>query len=156
MVANVAAPDGAVFQDLISDNGDNYVEYVVPGLTDDSTDPQSPAPTGPTFPSPSCLPAAEGGFDPSMAVAAIGDFCLQQNGTISSNNSQPISKSYDGGHNTKIRLTLSWDTLGTNCPASQSPSQNAGRDCNTIFHNIVFGCKSQVPHLPSPVTTHKC
>lgn len=97
-------------------------------------------PLGPPFPSPSCLPAADGGFDIDTAVKHLEEFCTAETGSISAG-SQPISKTYDGGHNDTIRFTLSWDGSGI-CPQSQSPNQNGGRDCNTIFHNIISGCKS--------------
>lgn len=97
-------------------------------------------PLGPPFPSPSCLPAADGGFDIDTAVKHLEEFCTAENGSISAG-SQPISKTYDDGHNDTIRFTLSWDGSGI-CPQSQSPNQNGGRDCNTILHNIISGCKS--------------
>ena len=69
------------------------------------------------------------------------DFCVNTVNKVAPA-SDPISKTYDGGENTQIRLTLSWDgEQGIICPASQIPSQNAGRDCNTIYHDIIGGCK---------------
>jgi len=113
-----------------------------------STTPQ-PTPTAstgsspPPFPSPSCNPNASGGFDLNAAITALGYFCTQQTATVQAG-SQPISQSYPGGQGPgeifSIRFTLSWDASQSGCPASLSPNQNDGRDCNTIFHSIVGGC----------------
>ena len=124
------APVGYHVVDTISDSEANYAEFEL----------AQPSPSSaPPFPSPSCLPAADGGMILDNAVKAIGDFCLQQTETVSKG-SPPISHTYDGGETHTIRFTLSWDDQG-DCPASQSPSQNGGRDCNTVFHNILSGCK---------------
>ncbi len=131
-LSNVAAPAGAVFLDGISDSETNYVDLEI------SQDPSTAA-QGPSFPNPSCLAAADGGIDPSSAVAAISNFCPAQTGTVAAG-SQPISNTYLGGEMHTIRLTLSWAASG-NCPQSQSPSQNAGRDCDTFFHKILSGCE---------------
>ena len=106
-----------------------------------STASQSAIPSPPPpFPSPSCLPAAEGGFDVGKATDAIGSFCTGFNQVVGPGAS-PASQTFPDGHNLAgIRLTLSWDDIG-NCPANQNPTQNDGRDCNTIFHNIINGCR---------------
>ncbi len=94
-----------------------------------------------TIPSPHCIPAAFGGFDPDKASAAIADFC-GQTATIQPG-AAPISKTYDGGQGPRdrftIRFTLSWYEKAGNCPPVQSPNQNGGRECNTVFQDII-GC----------------
>ena len=119
------------------------------GSTSSATTSSTPTPaisvTGPPqFPSPSCLAFASGGYVVDSAVAALDDFCTSEKGLIAPE-SEPISKVYDSGNShSRIRLTVSWDDTG-NCPQSISPNQNDGRDCNTIFHNIISDC--QYPQL---------
>ena len=133
-------PDGAVEVNSSFDSEDNYVAYTLPSEVV-SPDTNNDAPTtGLTFPTPSCLPAAEGGIIQSSAMTALGDFCTTQTATVSAG-AQPISETYDGGEGHTIRLTMSWYAAAGDCPQSQSPNQNAGRDCNTIFRNILSGCK---------------
>lgn len=121
-----------------------------------SAKPSSTSAPVPQFPTPSCLPAASGGFDVEKAFAALDDFCSQAG--IVSKGTDPVSKVYDGGegpgHELRIRFTLSWDDQAATdgaCPANQSPSQSEGRDCNTIFHNIVNGCKNFHANILSPM-----
>lgn len=148
--ASSVIPQGAT--PVPSDQG-FYVDtdiWEIQDTTGGSITPQPTAtvPTGsspPPFPSPSCNPNASGGFDPNAAITALGYFCTQQTATVQVS-SKPISQSYPGGQGPgeifSIRFTLSWDASQSGCPASLSPNQNDGRDCNTIFHSIVSGCPS--------------
>ncbi|KAL2046607.1 hypothetical protein ABVK25_011732 [Lepraria finkii] len=102
----------------------------------------APSPPLPPFPSPSCLPVSDGDFNVDYAIIAIGTFCTDFNQTVSAG-SDPASQVFAGGPSIpSIRLTLSWNDTGS-CPQKQFPAQNAGRDCNTIFHSIISGCPSQ-------------
>ncbi|KAI4143815.1 MAG: hypothetical protein L6R39_004446 [Caloplaca ligustica] len=105
----------------------------------------------PPFPAPSCEPEVSGGFDEAAAITALGDFCTTQTGIISPG-SAPISKTYNSGpgRHVGIRLTATWDAddRGPDCPPSQSPNQNEGRDCNTIFHNILNSFMRIRGHTP--------
>ena len=94
------------------------------------------------FPAPVCQNDANPGFDVNGAVTSLGWFCSLNNNIVKPG-SQRISM---GFANTvaDIRFTLAWNDKG-NCPPSQSPTQNDGRDCNTIFHSIVDGCPSDHP-----------
>ena len=133
-------PAGAVEINNSYDSQDNYVAYNLPsGVMTPDTNNDAPS-SETTFLAPSCLPAAEGGIIQSTAIAALGDFCTTQTASVSAG-AQPITKTYDGGEFHTIRLTMSWQPGSNNCPQSQSPNQNAGRDCNTIFHSILSGCK---------------
>ena len=133
-------PDGAVEANNAFDSEDNYVAYFLPsGVTLPNTNINALA-SEPPFPSPSCLPAAEGGIIQSSAITALSDFCTTQTTSVSAG-AQVITKIYDGGEAHTIRLTMSWQPAAGDCPQSQSPTQNAGRDCNTIFHKILSGCK---------------
>lgn len=92
----------------------------------------------PSFPPPSCSPALNRGFGISTTIDAIAAFCTFETGVVSTIHQQPISRTYN-----VIRLSLSWDNTGV-CRRSQlslSPIQNSGRSCETIFTNILFGCK---------------
>ena len=134
-----AVPDGVIEVNSSFDSEDNYIAYTLPSgvITPETNDDVPPNET--TFPAPSCLPAAEGGIIQSDAINALGDFCTTQTASISVG-AQPITKTYDGGEGHTIRLTMSWQSTAADCPQSQSPNQNAGRDCNTIFHSILSGC----------------
>lgn len=119
----------------------------------DSSKTETAVPPPPEIPAPSCNPASQGGYDRELAIDALEDFCTFQTGEISAG-SEPISKTYESGlrPGTLIRLTAAWDEPDSsqNCPPSQSPHQNEGRDCNTIFHSIV---DCEFPYL-SHVSSH--
>lgn len=100
----------------------------------------------PTYPSPSCWPPGLHGFDISTVIGpdgALRDFCKSQTDSISASSQGPIYADYPVGESTRIRFSLSWDNSGT-CPTSQtthSPSDWHGKRCETIFRDIVLGCK---------------
>lgn len=103
----------------------------------------------PSFPPPSCSPALDRGFDISTTIHAIAAFCTHETGVVSAIDQQLISRTYafasPPGDGSTIRIMLSWDNTGA-CRRSQlslSPTQNSGRDCRTIYRNILLGCESE-------------
>lgn len=105
----------------------------------------------PSYPSPSCWPSGLRGFDIGPVISPNGglrDFCTTQTDSISAFSQGPIYADYSAGEGAKIRFSLSWDTSGT-CPTNRtthSPSDHHGKACETIFRDIVLGCKfSQYP-----------
>lgn len=110
-------------------------------------DPKKAEAAASPFPTPSCKPEAFGGYDGDKAIDALEDFCTFYTRTITPG-SVPVSQVYDSGpgREVPIRLSVAWDAgdPGQICPSSQSPTQNEGRDCNTIFHSIV-DCELPLP-----------
>ena len=100
----------------------------------------------PTLPLPSCLPSRRLGLDIAATSKAITDFCMTETRIISSGTQRAISKTYPDLTRSQgtLRLLLSWENTDA-CLRSQmelSPTQNAGRSCETIFHKIIQECKS--------------
>lgn len=101
----------------------------------------------PSFPLPECCTRADHGIDIGPTIHVITAFCDSQTDLVSAAFPQSITKIYALDRLVEddniIRLTLSWDNTGT-CARSQiqlSPSQNSGRHCQTIFRDILLGCK---------------
>lgn len=97
------------------------------------------------FPAPSCTENVNGGFDRDDAFDAIGYYCSTQTNSVGQNG-KPIAGSYFGGdgpgHQYQLTFKLSHNDGDSTCTdKTPSPNQNDGRDCNTIFHDIVNQCR---------------
>ena len=97
------------------------------------------------FPAPTCTGDVNAGFNVDNAFDAIGYYCSTQTNSVGQNG-QPVAGSYFGGdgagHQYQLTFKLTHNDGDSTCASvTPSPNQNDGRDCNTIFHDIVNQCR---------------
>ena len=100
------------------------------------------------FPAPTCTTPVDVGFNVDWAFEDIGYYCSDWNTTVGQNGQPAVGKfesSTSSDHQYQMIFKLSHDDGDSTCAdAAPAPNQNDGRDCNTIFHDIVNQCRCRV------------